>query len=139
MIRRGRPPDLAEVAAVQEASLEAAQWNVDEYLKYDFRVADAHGRIAGFLVSRQLAEGESEVLNLAVTPEFRRQGVGRALLESFLAEARGEVYLEVRESNLVAREFYKSMGFREFSNRPEYYDTPYGSPETAIVMKFHSC
>jgi len=139
LIRRGRQPDLRQVAAVQEASPEAARWNVTEYLQYDFRVADAGGRIAGFLVSRPLAEGESEVLNLAVTPDFRRQGVARELLQSFLAEARGAVYLEVRESNRVAREFYKSMGFQEFSNRSGYYDSPHRLPETAIVMKFHSC
>jgi len=139
LIRRGRPADLAQVAAVQEASPEAAQWNVTDYLQYDFRVAEAGGRIAGFLVSRTVAGLESEILNLAVAPDFRRQGAARDLLQSFLAQARGAVYLEVRESNRVARKFYKSMGFQEFSNRPGYYDTPGCSPETAIVMKFHSC
>ena len=139
LIRRGSEPDLPGVAAVQAASPEAAPWNVTEYLLYDFRVADAGGRIAGFLVSRPVAEGESEVLNLAVTPDLRRRGVARELLKSFLVEAPGAVYLEVRESNRAAREFYKSMGFKEFGSRSGYYDSPGGLSETAIVMKFHSC
>ena len=138
-IRPGREPDLPEVAAVQQASPEAAQWNVTDYLQYDFRVAEAGGRIAGFLVSRKLAEAESEVLNLAVAPGFRRQGIARELLQTFLRETPGVVYLEVRESNRIAREFYKSMGFKDFSYRGEYYESPGGLAETAIVMKFHSC
>jgi len=139
VVRRGRPADLAQVAAVQEASPEAAQWNVTEYLQYDFRVAEAGGRITGFLVSRTLAGLESEILNLAVAPDFRRQGAARDLLLSVLAQTSGAVYLEVRESNRVAREFYKSLGFQEFSSRPGYYDAPDCLPESAIVMKFHSC
>jgi ribosomal protein S18 acetylase RimI-like enzyme len=37
---------------------------------------------------------------------------------------------------VVARLFYKSVGFEEVTTRPEYYQEP---PEPAIVMKFHSC
>jgi ribosomal protein S18 acetylase RimI-like enzyme len=48
----------------------------------------------------------------------------------------GSVFLEVRESNGVAQEFYKSVGFKPHSKRHRYYESP---PETAIVMKFHSC
>jgi ribosomal protein S18 acetylase RimI-like enzyme len=148
-IRRASEADLAQVAAVQQASPEAARWDVAEYLRYDFWVADFYesnrtpgfegGRIAGFLVARTLTEGEREVLNLAVMPAFRRQGVARELLDSFLGMARGAVYLEVRESNRAAREFYKSMGFKMFSQRSGYYDSPGGLVEPAIVMKFHSC
>jgi ribosomal-protein-alanine N-acetyltransferase len=127
---------LAEVAAIQEASPEAARWSVAEYSQYDFRVAVDGRRIAGFLVSRAVAEDEREILNLAVAPEFRRQGVGRGLLAGFLTEARGTVFLEVRESNLAARNIYKSMGFKEVGIRSGYYQDP---PEPAIVMKFHSC
>src|SRR5271157_1380382 len=136
VIRHGGPGDLAQVAAIQAASSDAAQWDVSDYLQYDFRVSVCGIRVAGFLVSRALVEGETEVLNLAVAPEFRRQGVARKLVESLLAEAPGVVYLEVRESNWAARKFYNRMGFREFSSRSGYYQAP---TEAAIVMKFHSC
>jgi ribosomal-protein-alanine acetyltransferase len=135
-IRRGASGDLGEVQAIQEASPEAARWNVSEYLEHDFRVAILGERIAGFLVSREVAEDEREILNLAVAPEFRRQGVGRDLLAGLMAEARGTIFLEVRASNLAARNIYKSMGFQEVGNRPGYYQNPL---EPAIVMKFHSC
>ena len=79
---------------------------------------------------------EREILNLAVVPDFRWKGVARALLDSTLRAFRGCFFLEVRESNAVAQEFYKSLGFKELSKRRGYYESP---PETAIVMKFHSC
>ena len=91
------------------------------------------GRVAGFLVVRSLGEGESEILNLAVAPENRRRGVARAML---LPALHGSVFLEVRESNRSAIAFYKSLGFQEVACRTDYYGNP---PESAIVMKFHSC
>jgi len=135
-IRRGEAGDLAEIAAIQDASPEAARWDVAGYMQYDLRVAIMAGRLAGFLVSRRVDEAESEILNLAVRPEWRRQGAARELIRSLAAEVRGELFLEVRESNEAARNLYKSMGFKEVNRRPEYYDFP---PEAAIVMKFHSC
>ena len=87
-------------------------------------------------MARTLAADEQEILNLAVTPDFRRKGVARALLDHAFKGFRGAVFLEVRESNDVAQEFYKSLGFKELSKRAGYYDSP---PESAIVMKFHSC
>ena len=107
-----------------------------QYIQYDLRVAAYGIRLAGFLAARTLTPGESEILNLAVAPEFRRQGVGNALLRDLLRERRGDVFLEVRASNQEARRFYKSQGFEELIVRPEYYDAPV---EAAIVMKFHSC
>lgn len=136
-IRRGEARDLTEVAAIQAASPEAAIWNdVADYLRYDFRVYVRQGRVAGFLVSRVVADGECEVLNLAVALEFRRHGVARRLIESLQIESTGSIYLEVRESNAPARAFYKALGFQDISIRPAYYET---TGEAAIVMKFHSC
>jgi ribosomal-protein-alanine N-acetyltransferase len=75
-------------------------------------------------------------LNLAVAREHRRRGVARSLLGAWLAGISGDVFLEVRESNEGAREFYKSFGFQQVSTRSKYYQNP---SEAAIVMKFHSC
>lgn len=136
VIRRGHAGDLPGVAAIQTASPEAARWNVADYLQYGFLVCDCENHIAGFLVWRALADGEGEILNLAVAPEVRRTGIARALVGGLLKEHSGTVYLEVRESNLAARNLYKSMGFQDVSRRPGYYESP---PEAAIVMKFHSC
>ena len=135
-IRRGGPRDLGEVAIIQAASPEAAHWEAADYLHYDFRVSICENRVAGFLVSRMLAEGETELLNLAVAPEFRRRGMARELVQSLLTDFPGGVYLEVRESNRGARSFYNGMGFQEVTVRQGYYQDPL---EAAIVMKFHSC
>ena len=124
------------MAAIQQASPGAAGWMVADYLEQEFLVALQGNRIVGFLVTRTLVAGEREILNLAVAPDFRRKGVARALLDRALEAFCGEVFLEVRESNGVAKKFYKSLGFKELSKRKGYYDNP---PETAIVMKFHSC
>jgi ribosomal-protein-alanine N-acetyltransferase len=138
LIRPGDPQDLAAVAAIQESSPEAAHWNPADYLQYDFRVCVHLGHVAGFLVARHVVPDESEVelLNLAVAPEFRGKGLGRALLGDLLATGGATVFLEVRESNQAARNLYKSTGFKEVNIRPQYYPDP---PEAAIVMKFHSC
>jgi len=128
--------DLAAVAAIQSASPEAAHWNVADYLGYDLWVATAGGQIAGFLVSRPLGSGEGELLNVAVAPGFRRNGLGKALIRASLGEFPNGIYLEVRESNAIALTLYKSMGFKEVTRRPRYYEAPV---EAGIVMKFHSC
>jgi [ribosomal protein S18]-alanine N-acetyltransferase len=139
VIRRAGEADLGDIAAIQQASPEASQWAVADYLYYDSLVAQAGGRIGGFLVSRALAPGESEILNLAVQPDYRRQGVARALMRHYLAHDPGVVFLEVRKSNTAAIEFYNSMGFKEFAARRGYYESPAGSFETAIVMRLHPC
>jgi ribosomal-protein-alanine N-acetyltransferase len=135
-IRPGEAADLGAVAAIQSASHEAVRWNVADYLDCDFRVAVSGEQVVGFLVARTVGEGERELLNLAVASECRHQGVGRMLLENFLRDAGGAVFLEVRESNSAARNIYKSIGFREVGTRQKYYHDPL---EAAIVMKFHSC
>ena len=135
-VRRGEPADLAAIRAIQAASPDAAQWAVTDYLQYDLFVAPHGVRIAGFLATRPLAPGECEILNLAVAPEYRRQGVARALLAAFFESFSGAIFLEVRASNRAARSLYKSLGFEEVMARPAYYQEP---PEAAIVMKFHSC
>jgi ribosomal-protein-alanine N-acetyltransferase len=134
-IRRGEPRDLEAIAAIQHACPQAAQWDVVGYLRYELLVFADGSRIQGFLVSRTV-RGECEILNLAVSPEFRRQGVARRLIESLRAGFHGAIFLEVRESNHDARKFYIHMGFQEIARRSAYYHAP---SEAAIVMKFHSC
>lgn len=136
VIRRGEAGDLGQIAAIQDASPEAPSWQPADYLQYDLLVAVCQERVAGFLAARTVAPGEREILNLAVSPEFRRQGVARRLWSSLAEGFAGCTFLEVRESNYAARSLYLSFGFQEVGRRLNYYDNP---PEAAIVMKFHSC
>jgi len=70
-----------------------------------------------------------------VDPAFRRRGIGRRLVAELTSSHPGILWLEVRESNVNARNFYKSLGFREVGCRPDYYP---GLCEGAIVMNVHS-
>jgi [ribosomal protein S18]-alanine N-acetyltransferase len=136
VIRRGEPRDLAEIRTIQALSPQSAQWDPTQYFNYDLLVAAFGMCLAGFLVGRTLAPREHELLNLAVAPEFRRQGIGRALVGAWIEHLQGAFFLEVRPSNTAARLFYKSLGFEEVTTRPEYYNDP---SEEAVVLKFHSC
>src|SRR5581483_252838 len=101
-IRRGEARDLGSIRAIQAASPEASQWNAADYLQYDLLVAQRGFHVAGFLAYRTLGAGEWELLNLAVSPDYRRQGVGRALLSHMLEACSGTIHLEVRPSNSAA-------------------------------------
>jgi [ribosomal protein S18]-alanine N-acetyltransferase len=137
MVRPGCAADLEAIAAIQAECPEAAHWNAAGYFGYDLLVAIVDGgRIVGFLVSRKTAPDESEILNLAVAPGFRRCGIGRELISAFVKRSPGDIFLEVRRANQIARNLYKSMGFREIAVRREYYDQP---PDDGVVMNFHSC
>lgn len=135
-IRAATEADIPDIAAIQSAAPEAAQWNPGDYLSYECRVAEEGGAVAGFIVSRPVAGQEWEILNLAVPPSSRRQGVARQLLRDVLERHRGEFFLEVRESNAPARTFYEKAGFRLVTRRSQYYSNPV---EAAIVMKLFSC
>lgn len=95
---------------------------------------EADETVAYFLAREIL--GTAEVLNLAVVPERRGQGLGAALLDAGLAavSARGgtEVFLEVRASNAVAQALYAGRGFRTDGRRRGYYRRP---DEDALVLR----
>jgi [ribosomal protein S18]-alanine N-acetyltransferase len=90
--------------------------------------------IAGYLC-RWLVAGESHILNIATHPDFRRHGVGTALMTAAVAEAHARkaslIILEVRRSNLEARRLYRKFGFEERRLRRNYY----GPGEDALVME----
>ena len=134
-IRPARFTDLAAIDAIQSASPAAVHWIPTEYLKYDCRVCDLNSCVAGFLVTREVARGENEILNIAVDPAERRTGIARRLLADVLARVKGAWFLEVRASNDAAIRLYESVGFTRAGNRRNYYYEP---AEDAIVMRFYS-
>lgn len=93
-------------------------------------------QVAGFLC-RWLIADECHVLNVAVHPESRRLGIGAVLISEAITEARstgaGVVTLEVRRSNLPARQLYRKFEFEERRLRRHYY----GPGEDAIIMELH--
>ena len=134
-IRAATAADIDAIVAIQNLAPDASHWEPSDYLQNDCLIATDGGRVIGFLLARQIAPGEREILNLAVAPSERRRGVARKLLEAELASTRGLWFLEVRESNTAALRLYQSFGFQQVGMRPAYYHDP---PESGIVMRFHS-
>jgi ribosomal protein S18 acetylase RimI-like enzyme len=128
VIRPGRASDTTAIRNIQFSSHMASHWEPEAYFEFTVAVAERHGQVCGFMVSREVA-GEVEVLNLATAPDTRRQGIATQLLASVEAE---DIFLEVRESNAPARKLYEKLGFVVVGKRPEYYDDPV---ESAFVMR----
>ncbi len=82
-----------------------------------------------------LVAGEMHILNLAVHPRHRRQGVAQALLAQALTQGRAAgatmAWLEVRPSNSPALALYDSFGFKEVGSRPKYYAD---NQEDALIL-----
>ena len=93
-----------------------------------FGVLDARG---GFALAR-VAGGEAELLTLAVMPQARRQGIGRALVHVVRAKLDGApLFLEVAADNAAARALYRSAGLAECGRRRDYY----GPGRDALVLR----
>lgn len=73
---------------------------------------------------------ELEILKIGVIEDFRKQRIGSKLLE-YLFEMKKEIFLEVRESNIVGQKFYENNGFIRIGRRKNYYK----NGETAILLK----
>ena len=96
----------------------------------------ADGKMAGFSLQRTISD-EAELLLLAVSPEFRRRGIGRVLLDQFMDNARNHdasrVHLEVREGN-PAVIMYRSAGFSVVGRRRKYYKGRFGGEFDALTL-----
>ena len=83
-----------------------------------------------------VAADEAEIITVAVSPDARRKGIGRALTGRMLEDARklgaSAIFLEVRASNTAARSLYTHLGFEEIGVRRGYYRDP---REDAVLMK----
>lgn len=133
--------DLEAIAEIESLS-GLSQWGIESYkseLARDenlFYVARSEGKVIGFVFAR-LITPEIEIFNIAVLPDFRKQGIGRKLFETILELAvdRGcrECWLEVRESNLAARRFYEKLNFQNVGRRKNYYQFPV---EDALLLGY---
>ncbi len=133
--------DLPQVLKIERQSF-STPWSEEMFLQ-ELRsresllfVAECGGRVLGYIATRLLGGGHSEVRVLAVRPDLRGRGIGMALLERAMKALyyRGarKVYLEVRKSNTAARALYLKAGFVETGTRRNYYMHP---EEDAILME----
>ena len=91
--------------------------------------------LAGYVGSQTVMD-ETDMMNLAVAPQFRRQGVGEALVNALVAALKDLgsrcLTLEVRDSNEAARALYAKLGFVEIGRRRGYYRDP---REDALILR----
>lgn len=91
--------------------------------------------VAGYAGS-QTVLGETDMMNVAVRPECRRQGVAEALIAALIAGLKKReshcLTLEVRDSNAPARALYEKLGFLEVGRRKNYYRNP---KEDALILR----
>ena len=92
-------------------------------------------RVAGY-VGSQSVMGEADMMNVAVHPDYRRQGIAERLIAALIERLReNEVYcllLEVRASNEPAKALYGKLGFAEVGRRKNYYRNP---KEDALILR----
>lgn len=136
MIRR----DLADVLAAERASFDHA-WTEDDFLQCLRQrncigmVAEAADRVVGFMIY-ELHSTRLHVLNFAVAPTHRRQGVGSLMVAKLLGKMhshrRAKITLAVRERNLPAQLFFRAQDFRATRVLRNYYED---SGEDAFLME----
>ena len=138
--------DLPRIRRIELASYEYP-WtpgNFSDSLKagYCMWVREVDGETIGYY-AMMAAAGEAHILNLTVSPGWRRHGLGRDLLEHCLARAcdhRAEnVFLEVRTSNAAAIALYRSNGFTDMAVRRAYYPSRNGREDALIMKRELSC
>jgi len=98
-------------------------------------VAVEEGSVAGYIGSQTVMD-ETDMMNVAVHPDFRRKGIAEALVNSLVEQLRKMgshcLTLEVRVSNAPAIALYEKLGFTEIGRRKNYYRNP---REDALILR----
>ena len=134
--------DLPDVSAIEKASY-SNPWHETTFIgeihnrpiSFPYVVVDEdEKKIIGYVIYWHGKE-QVQISNIAVHPDYRRKGVGEAVLREIMARVKGQgvkfIILEVRPSNLAALNLYKKLGFEILGLRKDYYRNP---REDALVM-----
>ena len=134
----------APLSAMHSACFPEGPWDAAT-LERILALAGGFGYLAwqrdsplGFILARDLA-GEVEILSIGVLPQWRRRGVGRALMDAVVAKAErdglGSIVLEVATENEPARRLYAAYGFVQVGRRPGYYRQSGGRADGLILRR----
>ena len=131
-------PDLPQVIAIERRAF-TAPWSLAMFVleiskpsSLCLAATDDAGTLLGYLVCARY-DTVWHLMNIAVDPDLRRQGIGRMLVGQMIARAGAdqEYTLEVRTSNMPAIALYEDFGFRSAGTRPRYYQD---NGEDAVIM-----
>ncbi len=134
------PSDVPEVARIETTAF-STPWSEGTFRSLldrsgvELWVAEWEDQLAAYAILWRVLD-EGELANIAVRGDLRGRGIGSSLLGRMLEVAKDSgvrsLYLEVRESNALAREMYARRGFQEIGVRKGYYEGP---REDARVLK----
>lgn len=146
LIQPGRTEDLETILRIEQESFSApwtrkmfdVELNENPFgriLTARWSESDDRADVVGY-VCFWVVFDELRLMNLAVAPAVRRQGIGRELLRCALVfgleQGANRALLEARASNDAARSLYERMGFRRVAVRRKYYSNPV---EDAVLME----
>lgn len=131
-----------KLVEISEGSYQyGSPWNKEQFekvLEQDHvfvLVVETNKEILGFLCGG-LNPFEAEIYNIAISQKHKRLGLASDLIHKMkrmiVANRIGEIFLEVRESNIGAIKLYKTMGFEPVGLRKDYYTKP---SEDALILK----
>lgn len=131
--------DINDVLEISSLSFKTP-WSKESYIQElanplaNYIVAKCNDKVIGF-VGTWIIIDESHITNIAVHPDFRRNNVASALLNSLIELTKNlnctSYTLEVRANNIAAQNLYKKYGFIEEGIRKNYYQD---NKEDAIIM-----
>ena len=140
-VRPIREEDVAQIHRIETLCF-AMPWS-EESILHDIRenvvarwlvLDDVEGRVLAY-AGMWFVLDEAHVCNVAVHPDFRRQGLGRRIFEALIALAQENsmrlMTLEVRRSNQAAQNLYHACGFLDVGYRKRYYED---NREDALIM-----
>ncbi|MBQ7768435.1 MAG: ribosomal protein S18-alanine N-acetyltransferase [Oscillospiraceae bacterium] len=140
IIRKMNLEDVSAIAELEKVcfsdpwSENSIASEVENPLSY-WLVAEVDGVVAGYVGSQTVLDA-ADMMNLAVSPDYRRQGIGQALVNALVEHLRQNkviaLLLEVRVSNAPAITLYERMGFEQVGRRPKYYHNP---REDALILR----
>lgn len=135
-----KPEHVAQVAALEKIcfsdpwSERSVASELENELAY-WLVALEGETVAGYIGSQTVME-ETDMMNVAVHPDFRRKGIAEALVDGLVAALKEKgsrcLTLEVRASNEPAKKLYEKLGFAQIGRRPKYYRNP---REDALILR----
>jgi len=137
MIRR----DMPEVLGIEQEAFEFP-WSEEDFTRCLRQrncigmVAEIADSVVAFMIY-ELHRSRLHMINFAVTRSHRRLGIGTHMLDKLIGkltpDRRGRIVLEVRETNLPAQLFFRSLGFRATSVLKDFYRD---STEDAYLMQY---
>ena len=135
-----KPEHVAQVAQLEKVcfsdpwSERSIASELNNPLSY-WLVALDGDQLTGYIGSQSVM-GESDMMNVAVSPDYRRRGIGEALVNALAADLKAKgntcLTLEVRASNDPAIALYEKLGFHQAGRRPNYYHNP---KEDALILR----